>query len=499
MLESVNIIKGKEVREKLLIGTSKMVDAVSTTFGPKSANVAIAMFYNLPHITKDGVTVTNNINLEDPIENIACQIIKEAAKKTAEVAGDGTTSTVLLTSFLIKEILTKQITNKLNFKKNLEALIPYLETKIKELSLDISTAEEMFKVAMVASNSDEDISNMVVDIFSKIGKDGIVNVHDSKNYFTKIDIMEGIKLDRGYIDNSLNRGGSKESYDNPFIICTDLDLHTVEEAIYLVQLQENLKAPLLIICNDVHASALQVFAYNKLTRGVDIEIIRAPHIAEARKEALKDIAIVTGASFIAKDTGYQISDIVEGHLGKALAFNISSKETNIFGRLGDNNKIEERVTFYRDKIENDVDGLKANYEKRLAMLNSGAAVVYVGGSNEVDVQEKKDRLDDTIRAVKSALDSGVVKGGTLTYLELINYLDSLGEDKEAIKVLKSCFSKLHQEFSSNFVSIDLLEKEVNGKGIIDPSIVLISTIKNSIGASAMVFTTECVIVKLKQN
>lgn len=503
MLESTDIVKGLEVKEGLSVGSNKIAQAVKTTFGPFSSNVAITKFFNVPHVTKDGVTVTNSINLEDPIENVACQIIKQAAQKTAEVAGDGTTSTTLLANSIIQIALQLNI-NKLLLKSSLLELYKEIEVFIKKRSKEVKK-EDLYYVAKVASNGDEFISKLVSDTFNVIGKEGTITVLDSKNYETKVDITEGIKLDRGFIDSSFTLNGNKVTYEDPMILSTDLDLSTLEDAMYILNLQQESKRPLLVICNDIHKKAIEIIAYNKRMNNIAVEVIRAPNIAEARKEALKDIAIITGGFFLSKDAGFSIRDVNVKQLGSCDSFSISVTETVIIGRHGNPDSIKERISYYREKIKEDKLGVKANYEKRLAMFNSGAAIIWVGGTNETEVQEVKDRLDDTIRAVRSSLIEGVVSGGTTMYMELAKFL----EDKNSIReisqygkyVLKESFHELTFEFlkNQNELNRENIQEYVLENKILDPTIVLLKSIQNAIGAASMVFITECVIIKKPKN
>lgn len=497
MLEPVKIYKGDEVKAKLIEGCQKMSEAVGTTFGPNSANVAITMLYNLPHVTKDGVTVANSINLEDPIENVACQIIKEAARKTAEVAGDGTTSTTILTSSIVKACINTDY-NKLVLKKELEEKVKELEDFVKSKSIEIKTDKQIENIAFIASNGDKNITSLVSDTIKQVGKDGSITVMPSKTYLTTVEVSDGIHLDRGYIDPILqNKNSSKDIFENCKILVADLDLHTVDDALSVIGLCEEIKAPLLIICNDIHAQALEIIAYNKWKFNLDLQIVRAPFIADARKEGIKDIALCTGAVPLFKDRGWTFQGINASQLGEAPIVTIAAKDTVITGRKGDAKEIEERILYYKDLIVKDHEGLGENYRKRLAMLSSGAAVIHVGGTNEIEQQETRDRLDDTIRAVKAALEEGVVPGALGIYMDLKNYLDKqTGSMVNTVLELAIC--SLYDSFMTNIEATkreDLMQSFKENKNIIDPTKVILSTIKNSIGAACMIFTTETVVVK----
>lgn len=497
------ILTGKEVHEKLLEGSRKTANAVSTTFGPYGNNVAITMLYNLPHITKDGVTVSNSLTLEDQAEDVACQTIKRAAAKTAEIAGDGTTSTTILADALLKycfELLEKFPERSNILKKQFLSLIPSLTEDIKLQSSKVSSKQDILNIAMVSSNGDIDISKLVTDAFDVIGKDGLVTVMESRSYNTHIETTQGIKLDRGYISPMLETGKTKNTYDNPRILVTDLDFTSIQDAIHILELQSCINTPLLVICNDLIGSALNVIAHNKLKNSIPIEFIRAPHIADARREAVKDLAIVTGGIAVLKDQGWNIESISSESLGYADSFEISLKETNIIGRKGNEGLIKERITYYDDKISSDTDGLKENYKKRLAYFTSGASVIYVGGSNEIEVQEKKDRFDDTIRAVKAAMEEGIVLGGCITYLNMLDNTANFSNEaawqilKKAIHEMIAIFF-INQGKTYNEENIKNLRKQVETDNIYDPALVVKSTIINAIGAAIMIFTTNCIVIK----
>lgn len=496
--ETCKVFKGEEVHKQLILGSEEIAKAVSTTFGPYGKNVGITMIYNLPHVTKDGATVARSVKLEDPIQNVAAQIINQAAAKTAEVAGDGTTSTTILASSLVKQAF------KLIEKGISPSAIKNVLKKQEGILLDIlpifskpTTIDDIFNIAMVSCNGDEEIAQFVTKAFSVIGEGGVVTIADSRDYKTVMDVTDGIKLDRSYIIPGLNPGKNIVRYKDCKILITNLDIVSEADALTILKLQEAINNPLLVICNDLTGAAADVMCYNKIQRKVPIEIIRAPFIAEARREACIDLAIVTGAFFIDKDQSWTFNDLSDKHLGVCDALEISLKETNIIGRKGVPAEIQERIVFYNNKIEEDREGLKENYKKRLAFFTSGAAVIYVGGSNDVEVQEKKDRFDDTIRAVRSALSEGYVQGGTICYLDLANKLDS---DNEIINILVNSLYEITRVLLANGdmnfendLSSHVKSTKINN--IIDPTLVIKSTIQNAIGAAIMIFTTDCIVAK----
>lgn len=505
--ETSTIVKGQEVYDKLLSGSAKMKEAVVTTLGPYGRNVALTKIWNNPHITKDGVTVAKGINLEDPIENIAAQVIKEAADKTAKEAGDGTTSTTILTDYIFKETLEKLNSEDIKYsdiKKQVEDTSKVIIKKIKELSEEVG--DNLKRVALVSSNNDEYLSELVAEAFTKIGKNGIVTVTESNTNETKIVTTDGIRLDRTHINTSMVEK-PKEVYANAMILVTNLNLSTDIDAFSILALQEEIKKPLLVICNDIERAASEILTYNKKVRNVPIIVIRAPYISDARRDACQDIAIATGGEYIDKDLGWEIKSVNANLLGKCDYVEIDLKETNIIGRYGDDKLIEERLAYYDDKISKE-PGLKSNYEQRKNILNGGAAVIYVGGTNEIEVTEKKDRLDDTIRAVKAALEQGVVPGGGVTYLKIrqelsqesltiggnimLNALPVVTGNIIANQVGSTTDEEVILKATKEFID------SVKDNYILDPTLVLTNAIENAVGAALMLAGTSCVIVKKEE-
>lgn len=494
--DSVTILKGKEVHTKLLEGSRKAAEAVSTTFGPYGRNVAITMKYNVPSVTKDGATVAGFIKLKDPAENVAAQLIKQAANETAKVAGDGTTSTTVFTSTLIRkafELIANGV-QPMQLKRELQAAQLIALKKLETLSTPV-TESNIKPIAMVACNGDEEMADIVTEAFRIVGMDGPITVTDSRSYDTTMDATDGIKLDRSHILPVLANGRSVVKHKDCRIAVLDMDITTAEDALHILRVQEELKAPLLVICNDLLNTAAEVIAFNKEKYSCNVEFIRAPFIAEARKEACIDLACVAGATLLSKNAGWEVSDFSEAHCGFSDTVEMTLKETNIIGRLGDKEEIAKRVEFYEDKIKNDKEGLVANYKKRLAFFTSGAAVIYVGGVNETEIGEKKDRFDDTIRAVRSAMEEGFVPGGGMTYLQVL--IPPTETDTEGSKIFNDACQELLTVIleNSGIVTKEEHMKNVDILDIIDPTLVIKSTIINAIGAAIMIFTTDCIIIR----
>lgn len=492
--ETTTIITGEEVRKALAKGSEEMAKAVSTTFGPYGRNVAMTKIYNLPHVTKDGATVARDINFKDPSENVAAQIIKQAAERTAQVAGDGTTSTTILANSIIQKAFNNiglQNTQPTLIKRTLKEMESLALKALDGISNPV-TPDDILHIALVACNGDSEIAELITNAFNTIGEHGVITVTDSKNYSTFVDSTEGIKLDRSHIAPGLSKGLSSVKHEGCRIAVTNLQLKTQEDAIAILNLQAQINEPILLICDDLLDKALEIISYNKIERGVPIEVIRAPYIAEARKDACRDLAIVTGAKLLDHATGWTMTSIKEEQLGSCDNLEITLKETNIIGRKGDPALIAERVKYYEDKIASDHEGLADNYKKRLGFFSAGAAVVYVGGANEVEVKEKKDRLDDTIRAVRSALAEGFVAGGATSY----SILGRAIMDVEPTNLLANALLELEEVLvKKSDSSIKDHRESVEANHILDPTLVIKSTIQNAIGAAIMIFTTDCIVIK----
>lgn len=490
--DTVKIVRGQEVHDKLLKGSEEAASAVSTTFGPYGRNVAITMKYNVPKVTKDGASVAGFIKLEDPIENVAAQLIRQAAAETAKVAGDGTTSTTVLTNNLVKAAFN-YIDNgyqPMQLKRELESALVGALTTLASLSKPV-TDGDIYNIAFVACNGDTGMAQMVTDAFKVVGVDGLVTVTESRNYETTLDATDGIRLDRTSILPSQH---ARAKYKQPKIAVLDMDITGAKDAMHILALQEAVNHPMLVICNDLTGSAAEIIGYNKSKYNIPLEVIRAPFIAEARKAACFDLACVAGATLLSGSEGYEVTDLTADYLGSADGLEITLRETNIIGRHGRPEVIEERIKHYEEKIAEDKQGLTPNYKKRLAFFTSGAAVIYVGGSNETEVDEKKDRFDDTIRAVRSALQEGYVYGGGVAY-DLI--AEAIVEKSVGEKILSDSLLGIGSLIidNSGIITPEEHYKEVEDGNIIDPTLVIKSTIINAIGAAIMIFTTDCVVVR----
>lgn len=493
MLGRKRIFNAEESRVKLLSGTNKMALAVCSTLGPWGKNVALAKQYNPPHVTKDGVTVANEIVLEDEIENIAVQILKEAAKKTASEAGDGTTTTILLASKLIE--LGFPLTQKYGNRAVVNELNKTIDLLISELhkqSIEIKSTEQLKNVALISSNGDEEISDLVSQAFELLGKDGQVLVRNGNSYSTRVELTKGLMFDKSFAALGYNkRNGEKTLLNNCNVLITDLNINDVNDVSFLINLH-NLAGnqnPMVVICNDVSDIALEVLLY-AFNKGQQLYVIRSPFMAQAKEEALYDMCIITGSTLVSGKAGWNLVDTEPKHLGLIDSIEVDQKNTIILPKRDavDEDKLKDRISYYQTKISQDTEGLRANYEKRLAMLNSGSAIIYVGGSSEVDIQEKKDRIDDTVCAVRSALRKGISIGGGTTYFDLSQKLTEDNAINIMLKeVLLSPINKIKENGDLENIVIDINK-------VIEPTFVIEQAIRNAVQAAIMIITIGAVVI-----
>ncbi len=501
--EVTEVITGPEVKERLIKGSSTLKSAVATTFGPYGRNVGITKVFNPPHVTKDGVTVAGSINLKDPVENVACSTVKEASKLTARIAGDGTSSTVIVSDSLISsgfKLIESDVIKPMQLKRELDGLLEFVEAYIDNNTTQINSEEDVYNIAMVASNSNEYISKMVTDAYKVIKQDGVVRVKNSNTHKTFTELVDGIKIEQSHISSTL-ANGNKTEYEDPKVLVTDFKFKGYEDADFILEAAKESKSPLLVVCQELDDKAVESILWANNKGGLDISVIGSPFVAEARKEVLEDIAIATGATLLTIKTGWTPSNIRSAHFGSADSISISSKDTDIIGRHGDEKAIEDRIEYYREKIEADTDGLAENYKKRLAILNAGSAVIYVGGNNPVEVKEKRDSIDDTVRAVQAALEFGVVDGGGKTYVDIAEELASV--NNIGSELLRTSLWSVPQNILANggypYEAQDIGNFHDKLENIKDPMLVVKTTIRNAISAAGMILTTDCIIHQIEED
>jgi chaperonin GroEL len=519
------LIYSDEARKKLLTGIDKLADAVATTLGPKGRNVALDKKWGAPNVVHDGVTVAKEIDLEDPFENMGAQLIKEAASKTNDVAGDGTTTATILAQAISEEGL-KNITagtNPMVMKRGLEKGVDAVVGSLKKLAKKVSTKEETAQVATISA-ADEAIGNLIAEALEKVGKDGVVTVEESKGLETDVEYKEGMEFDRGYVSPYFVTDSAKmeSSIEGPNILITDKKISAIADLLPLLEKLVQSTKELVIIADDIEGEALATLVVNKIRGTMNILAVKAPGFGDRRKEMLEDIAVLTGGALISEDTGVKFDSVTPEMLGKADRVISDKDNTVIVGGKGAKSKIDARIAQIRTQLEKTTSDFdKEKFEERLAKLSGGVAVVNVGAATEIELKEKKERVNDAVQATKAAIEEGFVVGGEVALIRAAQALGSLKEsDDEAVgvKILQAALRQPLKILAENagadagWVVREVEKSEGNrgfnalsGKfenliaaGVIDPVKVTRSALQNAASVAMMVLTTEALVTDIPE-
>ncbi len=520
---------GNEARSKMQKGIEKLASAVSTTLGPKGRNVVIEKSYGAPVITKDGVTVAKAIELSDPLEKIGAELVKSVAAKTAEDAGDGTTTATVLANAIYNEglKLVQAGMNPMEIKKGIEIATDAVVDHIKKTSKKISGNSEIVQVATISANSDKELGNMIADAFSKVGNEGVITVEEAKGMDTSVDVVEGMQFDRGYLSPYFVTQAEKMEcvYDNASILVYDGKISNLQTILPILEGVAKAAKPLLIIADDIDGDALATLVVNRIRGGLKIVAVKAPGFGDRKKEMLKDIAILTGAEFISEELGMKLDTVTLDSLGLAKRIIVSKENTTIIDGAGDKNELEKRVS----EIRSAISGTTSEYDKeklseRLAKLAGGVAVIKVGGNSELEVKEKKDRVDDAVAATRAAVAEGIVPGGGIMLLSASKVLETLkveGDDQKAgvsivLKALQAPIRQIAKNAGKDDGAVigKLLESkdqnigydaskndpkeayvDMMKVGIIDPAKVVRCALQNAASVSGLLLTTEAMIAE----
>jgi len=519
------LIYADDARKKLLVGINKLADAVATTLGPKGRNVALDKKWGAPNVVHDGVTVAKEIDLEDPFENMGAQLIKEAASKTNDVAGDGTTTATILAQAITQEGL-KNITagtNPMTMKHGLEAGVTAVVENLKKAAKKVSTKEEKAQVATISA-ADSAIGNLIAEALEKVGNDGVVTVEESKGLETNVEYKEGMEFDRGFVSPYFVTDPAKmeASVENPYILITDKKISAISDLLPLLEKLVQTTKDLVIIADDIEGEALATLVVNKIRGTMNVLAIKAPGFGDRRKEMLEDIATLTSGVLISEDTGIKFDSVTIEMLGKADRVTSDKDNTIIVGGKGAKSKIEARITQIRtqiDKTTSDFD--KEKLEERLAKLSGGVAVVSVGAATEVELKERKERVNDAVQATKAAIEEGYVVGGEVALIRALNSLNGVkveGEEVVGIKILQYALREPLRVLAANagadagWVVREVEKGEANkgfnaltGKfedlvaaGVIDPVKVTRTALQNAASIAMMVLTTEALITDIPE-
>ncbi|HTJ12970.1 MAG TPA: chaperonin GroEL [Dinghuibacter sp.] len=512
-----------EARNRMKKGVDTLANAVKVTLGPKGRNVVIEKKFGAPSVTKDGVTVAKEIELEDAIENMGAQMLKEVASKTADIAGDGTTTATVLGHAIISEGLKNVAAgaNPMDLKRGIDKAVAKVVKNLEKQSEKVGTdSAKIQQVAAISANSDEVIGKLIAEAFEKVGKDGVITVEEARGTDTTVDVVEGMQFDRGYSSAYFVTNSEKmeAELDHPYILIYDKKISAMKDILHILEKVAQQGAPLLIISEDLEGEALATLVVNKLRGTLKVAAVKAPGFGDRRKEMLQDIAILTAGTVISEEQGYKLENAGLDYLGRAERVVIDKDNTTIVGGTGKKKDIEARVGQIKAQIEvttSDYD--KEKLQERLAKLSGGVAVLQVGAVTEVEMKEKKDRVDDALHATRAAIEEGIVPGGGTAFIRAIEALDKLEGDNNdettGIKIVRRALEEPLRQIAAN-AGIDgsiVVQKVKEGKGdfgfnartegyekmlsagIIDPTKVARVALENAASIAGMLLTTEAVI------
>ncbi|MDO4722474.1 chaperonin GroEL [Porphyromonas circumdentaria] len=518
-----------EARELLKKGVDELANAVKVTLGPKGRNVIIGKSYGAPHITKDGVSVAKEIELDCPICNMGAQLVREVASKTNDDAGDGTTTATVLAQSIISVGLKNVAAgaNPMDLKRGIDkAVTTVVEDLAKQSQAVGDDLKKIEHVAKISANGDEEIGRLIAEAMDKVKKEGVITVEEAKGTETSVKVVEGMQFDRGYISPYFvtNTEKMETQMDNPYILLYDKKISVIKDILPLLEKSLQTGRPLLIIAEDLDSEALATLVVNRLRGGLKVCAVKAPGFGDRRKAMLQDIAILTGATVISEETGLSLENATIEMLGQAEKVTVDKDNTTIVNGMGDKSLLEERVAQIRKQIENTTsDYDREKLQERLAKLAGGVAVLYVGAASEVEMKEKKDRVEDALSATRAAIEEGTVPGGGTAYIRAIEVLEKLkGENEDettGIDIVKRAIEEPLRQIVSNAgkEGAVVVQKVREGKGdfgynaridkyenlyesgVIDPTKVSRVALENAASIAGMFLTTECVIAEKKED
>ena len=518
-----------EARESLKRGVDALANAVKVTLGPKGRNVILGKTYGAPHITKDGVSVAKEIELEDPFENMGAQLVKEVASKTNDDAGDGTTTATILAQSIIGVGL-KNVTagaNPMDLKRGIDKAVAKIVAEIRSMAQEIGdNFEKIEHVAKISANGDEQIGQLIAEAMRKVKKEGVITVEEAKGIETTVEVVEGMQFDRGYISPYFVTNSEKmeAQLENPYILIYDKKISTLKEILPILEQTVQTGRPLLIIAEDIDSEALATLVVNRLRGGLKVCAVKAPGFGDRRKAMLQDIAILTNGVVISEETGLKIDAVTLDMLGKAEKITVDKDNTTIVGGAGDKEAIRERSAQIKAQIANTTsDYDREKLQERLAKLSGGVAVLYVGAPSEVEMKEKKDRVDDALSATRAAVEEGTVPGGGTALLRAVRALDGLvGENDDettGIEIIRRAVEEPLRQIVANAgkEGAVIVQRVKDGEGdfgynarldqfenlyvsgVIDPAKVTRVALENAASIAGMFLTTECVIAEKKED
>ncbi|MGQ3212203.1 chaperonin GroEL [Shinella sp.] len=516
---------GRDAREKLLRGVDILADAVKVTLGPKGRNVVIDKSYGAPRITKDGVTVAKEIELEDKFENMGAQLVREVASKTNDIAGDGTTTATVLAQAIVREggKAVAAGMNPMDLKRGIDLAVTAVVKDLLAKAKKINTSEEIAQVGTISANGEKEIGQYIADAMQKVGNEGVITVEEAKTAETELEVVEGMQFDRGYLSPYFVTNAEKMVADleDAYVLLHEKKLSNLQAMLPILEAVVQTGKPLVIISEDVEGEALATLVVNKLRGGLKIAAVKAPGFGDRRKAMLEDLAILTGGTVISEDLGIKLDTVTLDMLGHAKKISITKETTTVVDGAGTKAEIEGRVAQIKAQIEETTsDYDKEKLQERLAKLSGGVAVIRVGGSTEIEVKEKKDRIDDALNATRAAVEEGIVPGGGTALLRASIVLDVKGENDDqnaGVAIIRKALQSLVRQIAENagdegsIVVGRILESNTDNygynaqtseygdmiaMGIVDPVKVVRTALQNAASVAGLLVTTEAMIADL---
>ena len=520
-----------DARDKMLRGVDILANAVRVTLGPKGRNVVLDKSFGAPRITKDGVTVAKEIELEDKFENMGAQMVREVASKTSDIAGDGTTTATVLAAAIVKEG-SKAVAagmNPMDLKRGIDLAVEHVVEELKRNSKKVTSNAEIAQVGTISANGDKEIGDYLAKAMEKVGNEGVITVEEAKSLETELDVVEGMQFDRGYISPYFitNADKMRVEMEDPYILINEKKLSALNELLPLLEAVVQTGKPLLIVAEDVEGEALATLVVNKLRGGLKVAAVKAPGFGDRRKAMLQDIAVLTGGQAISEDLGIKLENVTLAMLGKAKKVMIDKENTTIVNGGGKKKDIEDRITQIKAQIEETTsDYDREKLQERLAKLAGGVAVIRVGGATEVEVKERKDRVDDAMHATRAAVEEGVLPGGGVALLRATEALKKVrtanDDQKTGVEIVRKALQSPARQIAQNagedgsVIVGKILENSNYGfgfdaqageyvdmikKGIIDPTKVVRQALQGASSVAGLLITTEAMVAELpkKQN
>jgi len=516
---------GEDARAKMMTGVNKLADAVKVTLGPKGRNVVLDKSWGAPTITKDGVSVAKEIELEDKFENMGAQMVKEVASKTADIAGDGTTTATVLAQSIAKEGVKAVAAgmNPMDLKRGIDKAVDAVVAELAALSNEVENQEEIAQVGTISANGDAEIGKIIADAMDKVGKEGVITVEEAKGLETELDVVEGMQFDRGYLSPYFvtDTERMEVSLDHPYILLFEKKVSNMRELLPVLEAVARTGKPLLIIAEDIEGEALATLVVNKVRGVVNVAAVKAPGFGDRRKAMMEDMAILTGGKVISEDLGLKLENVTLEDLGSAGTVKISKDTTVIVDGVGAKEDIEGRVALIRNQVEDSTsDYDKEKMQERLAKLAGGVAVIKVGAATEVAMKEKKDRVDDALHATRAAVEEGIVAGGGVALIRARASLDSVSgsnhDEDTGVKIIRRAIEEpLRQIVSNGGGEASVVVNEVANNeghygynaqteeygdlvkmGVIDPTKVTRSALQYAASIAGLLITTEAMIADI---